>query len=482
MINFLHFFRQQHSIKEVRVRIAPSPTGFFHIGTARTALFNWVFAKKLGGKFIFRIEDTDLERSEKIYEEDIISGLQWLGLQWDEGPFRQSERLDIYEKYLQYLLDKKAAYYCECSKEKLGEERHIQQKMGQVPKYGGTCRLKNISAENGQVIRFAVPEKEAVRFNDMVRGMIEFNPELIGDIAIAKNIRTPLYNFAVVVDDYDMRISHVIRGEDHIANTPKQILISRALGFPEPIFAHLPLILDPDRSKMSKRHSATSIKEYREMGYLPDALLNFMTLLGWHPEDDKEKMPLAEIVEKFDMARVQKGGAVFDVQKLNWLNSEYIREKTGEELFAMIADIFGEQSVLFKDKATTIKLLETGKMRMEKLSDYSDLRESFLPHPYDAVMLLGKQNKTKEEAAVHLSKCRDIIQAVTSEEFNKKNLEELIMPYAEIAGRGAVLWPLRVSLSGADKSPGPFEIMDIIGKEESLIRVELSIKKLNDEA
>ncbi len=461
----------------VRVRIAPSPTGFLHIGTARTALFNWLFAKKMGGKFIFRIEDTDLERSEKRFEDDIIEGLQWLGLQWDEGPFRQSERLDTYEHALRELLDKGLAYYCECTKEQLDRDRKAQQEEGKAPIYLGACRDKHVPPERGQVIRFRVPEHETVSFDDMIRGTISFETDLIGDLAIAKNLRTPLYNFAVVVDDHEMRMSHVIRGEDHIANTPKQILIARALGFTPPVFAHLPLILDPDRSKMSKRHAATSLKEYRDQGYLPDALVNFIALLGWHPLDDKEKMPRAEIIEKFDISRVQKGGAVFDVQKLNWLNAEYIKEKSGEELLAMLINLYGEEKVLFRDAPSTVKLLEAGKMRMEKLGDYQSLRDSFLPHAYDGALLIGKKN-TREDAAVHLSKCQEIIRSILVDEFTQGNLEAMLMPYANNEGRAAVLWPLRVALSGQERSPGPFEIMAIIGKDESLDRIALAIVKL----
>src|SRR3989344_5438972 len=221
---------------KIRVRIAPSPTGYLHIGTARTALFNWLFAKKMGGKFILRIEDTDLERSEKRFEEDIIKGLKWLGLDWDEGPYRQSERLEIYKKYLIKLLENGNAYYCECPKEELEEERQLQMKRGEAPKYSGKCRDKNLS--NGQLIRFII-KKGKVTFQDLIRGEISFDTDLIGDIAIAKNLKTPLYNFAVVIDDEEMKISHIIRGEDHIANTPKQILIQKALGFPRPHYAHL---------------------------------------------------------------------------------------------------------------------------------------------------------------------------------------------------------------------------------------------------
>ena len=281
---------------KVRVRLAPSPTGYLHIGTARTALFNYLFAKKHEGQFILRVEDTDIERSEKKYEKDIMDGLRWLGLEWDEGPveaategqllvnqykgdfgpYRQSGRTAIYEKYLKKLLDEGHAYYCYCTKEELEAERQAMLSQGLAPKYSGRCRNgKPSDANDPQIIRFKVPDVR-VSFRDMIRGEISFNAGLIGDIAIAKNLQTPLYNFVVVIDDHEMEITHVIRGEDHINNTPKQILFMEALGFSRPHYAHLPLILDPDRSKMSKRYSATAIQEYRNQGYLPEAVINFL--------------------------------------------------------------------------------------------------------------------------------------------------------------------------------------------------------------
>jgi nondiscriminating glutamyl-tRNA synthetase len=457
-----------------RVRIAPSPTGYLHIGTARTALFNWLFAKKQGGKFILRIEDTDLERSEKKYEKDIIDGLSWLGLEWDEGPYRQSERLNIYEKYLKQLLKEEKAYYCDCGKEELEKERQEQQKRGESPKYSGKCRDRGISAEQAQVIRFKIGEEE-IKFKDLIRGEISFKSGLIGDIAIAKNLRTPLYNFAVVVDDYEMEISQVIRGEDHIANTPKQILIQKALNFPHPQYAHLPLILDPDRSKMSKRYSATSIKEYQTQGYLPEALVNFITLLGWHPNDDREKMSIPEIIEKFDLGRIQKGGAIFDIQKLDWLNAQYIKEKSNEELARLINELYGEEIKDTQEKM--LKILKVGKERMVKLSDYLALKESFELSEYPAELLIWK-NSDKFQIKENLRKTQEIIRGVISHEFNRETLEKLIMPLADSEGRGEVLWPLRVALSGKDKSPGPFEIIEVIDKEETLERLKIALEKM----
>lgn len=326
--------------QEIRVRIAPSPTGYLHIGTARTALFNYLFAKNQGGKFILRIEDTDLERSDEKFTKEIIESLHWLGIEYDEGPdvggpyspYRQRERLETYKKYLKQLLDENKAYYCFCTEEELEKEREAQMARGEPPIYSGRCaelnerQIKKFYDESRKpIIRFRMPAKIIV-FEDLIRGVLEFDTKLIGDIAIAKNLETPLYNFAVVIDDYTMKISHVIRGEDHISNTPKQLAIIEALEFPKPKYAHLPMILGPDQSKLSKRHGATSIREYCDQGYLPEAMLNFMALLGWNSKTEQEIFSKEELIKNFLLEKTSKSGAVFNIEKLNWLNGYYIRK------------------------------------------------------------------------------------------------------------------------------------------------------------
>ena len=314
--------------------MAPSPTGPLHIGTARTTLFNWLFARGRDGTFILRIEDTDKERSKKEYEEELVEGLKWLGIEWDEFA-RQSERTDLYRKYLEKLLTSGDAYYCYCTKEELEGQRQAMLASGVPPKYSGHCRnlAKPPTGRKPEVIRFKVPEIK-VEFKDMIRGKVAFDAALLGDQVIAKDLDTPLYNFAVVIDDNEMRITHVIRGEDHLSNTPKQILIFRALGFDEPIFAHIPLILNPDRSKMSKRFADTALTQYREAGYLPEAIVNFLALLGWHPKDDKEILSAEDLIAEFDLARVQKAGAIFNQEKLDWLNREHMKKMSDKELAA----------------------------------------------------------------------------------------------------------------------------------------------------
>ncbi len=460
---------------EVRVRIAPSPTGYFHVGGARTALFNWLFAKHHGGKFILRIEDTDLERSKKIFEEDIITSLQWLGLDWDEGPIRQTDRLNIYEKHLRQLLEKGSAYYCFCTKEELEAERQGMLAQGFAPKYSGKCRKltadevrANQKKALASVIRFRIPETR-VDFTDIIRGNISFDGALIGDIVIAKDLRSPLYNFAVVVDDAEMAISHVIRGEEHLANTPRQIFIQEALGFSRPKYAHLPLILNPDRSKMSKRFSATALHEYKDHGYLSEALVNFIAFLGWHPKDDKEILSIEELIKEFDLERVQKAGAVFNVDKLDWLNAQYLKKLTAKELAKALAVAPTEDN---------FKIIELTRERMKKLTDFKALTEFFYELPdYDSKLLVWKSSP-RRAILENLREEEKLLGGLKSDDFTRAESEKLLLPLAEARGRGDTLWPLRAALSGQEASPGPFEIMDALGKKETLRRIQIAIDKL----
>lgn len=445
----------------VRVRIAPSPTGQLHIGTARTALFNWIFAKKNNGKLILRIEDTDAIRSTPAFEKDITEQLQWLGLQWDEGPFRQSERALIYTKYLTALLEKRCAYYCDCPKETLEAERAAMREQGIAPRYRGACREKKISAGKGTVIRFAMPEKN-ISFIDLVRGKIEFNTALIGDFIIAKNLQTPLYNFAVVVDDADMDITHVIRGEDHIPNTPKQIAIQETLGFKHPHYAHIPLILDADRNKMSKRNSATALADYRAAGYLPEAINNFLTLLGWHPQNNREIMSIEDSILAFDLGRVQKAGAVFSLDKLNWINAQYIKKTHDAELLKYLGWELSEHN---------IKIIELLKPRAQTLNDFKALGAFFFTLPDYEPQLLQWKTMQSPEIIASLERTALLIREGRAHD---------IPASAEQQGRGETFWPLRAALSGQQESPGPLEILAIIGKEEALARIAIALKKLTD--
>jgi glutamyl-tRNA synthetase len=325
----------------VRVRFAPSPTGHLHVGNARTALFNWLYARRRGGVFVLRIEDTDRERSTADSEAALMDDLRWLGLGWDEGhgmggphgPYRQSERLAVYSEYARALLAAGHAYYCFCSPRQLEAERLAAHAAGQPPKYSGRCRAldpadagRRVGAGEPAAVRFAVPSGRDVAFDDLVRGRVTFHTDVIGDPVLVRTGGVPAYNFAVVVDDLAMRISHVIRGEDHISNTPRQLLIYEALGGSAPVFAHLPFVLGPDHAPLSKRHGATSVGEFRERGYLAEALVNYLALLGWSPGDNQEILPLAEIAGRFEFDRVSHSAAVFDVDKLAWMNRHYMKE------------------------------------------------------------------------------------------------------------------------------------------------------------
>ncbi|MDE2099937.1 MAG: glutamate--tRNA ligase [Patescibacteria group bacterium] len=465
--------------EDVRVRFAPSPTGPLHIGSARTALFNYLFAKATGGKFILRIEDTDFERSKEEFTQNITAGLSWLGLSWDEY-YKQSERLPIYRGYLENLIEEGKAYPCFCSKEDLEAERQAMLSQGLAPKYSGKCRAipkeeaaKKVEAGEGYVIRFKTPETE-VSFKDSIHGTIKFETAPIGDFVIARNFDQPLYQFAVVVDDMLMKINYIIRGDDHISNTPKQILIAKALGAEIPHFAHIPMILNPDRSKMSKRFADTSLQDYIDKGYLSEAIVNFLALLGWHPQDDQEVMSMEEIIKKFDIARVQKGGAVFNSEKLDWFNTYYLShlpdEKLLEEAKKFLPSEWNVNSKMLSSVKTRAKNL--GELR-ETLLFYFELPE----YPKD---LLRWKEETNERVAENLREMLKILEDTDGNLFAEKSLEAKIMFILEEKSRGEWLWPLRVALSGQKNSPGPFEMMEALGKAETVRRVQAGIRKAEE--
>src|SRR3989344_2114848 len=479
--------------KEIRVRLAPSPTGPLHIGGARTALFNYLFAKQQKGDFILRIEDTDKERSDQKWTEEIISELQWLGIEWQEGPdiggklgpYKQSQRSDIYKEYLEKLLAEKKAYYCFCVPEDLEAKRQDQISRGLAPKYDGTCKNlsekiieSNIKEHKTSVIRFFIHDKK-VKFHDAIRGEIEFDTGLLGDIVIAKNMDTPLFHFTVVVDDFLMEISHVIRGEDHLSNTPRQMLLQEALGFSHPTYAHIPLFLNTDKSKMSKRQGDVALKDYHDKGYLPEALINFMALLGWNPGTEKEIFSLTDLVKEFSVEKVQKSSAVFSVQRLDYLNGYYIREKSNSKLAALCLQYLPKEAENMPQKNLE-KIIEAYKTRMKKLSDITELTDFFFKESlsYDKNMLRwSKMGDSELKESLEASK--KILSL--AKKFDKKSLEELLVREAEkfnAKNRGYLLWPLRVALSGKEASASPFEIAEILGREKTLQRLQEAIQIL----
>lgn len=488
--------------------MAPSPTGSLHIGTARTALFNLLFAKKQGGALILRIEDTDVERSTKESESDILAGFEWLGIRFDEGvmpdgsqkgeygPYRQMERLDMYEQALKQLLKEHKAYYCFCTKEELEAQRISQETSGQVPKYSGKCRsiadeeaAKRLIEAPTAVIRIKVPTAGTITFTDLIRGEVTTDVGLLGDMVIAKGLRQPLYNFAVVIDDETMQISHVIRGEDHLANTPKQILIAQALHYKSPEFAHLPIILSATgKGKMSKRDGGTTIKEYIDEGYLPEAMINFIGLLGWHPSGDNEVLTLDQMAAEFSIERVQKGGAKFNKEKLDWFGGYYLKQAVNERILELLQSSFlpalleplRAQNIQIPDDAQFLKMIAIGKERAVKLSDFASMFAPFLKlPPYETSLLVWKKG-TAQGAREHLEKTRGLLEQLQDADFSKASTEREIMPLAEKNGRGDVLWPLRVALSGSENSPGPFDMLDILGKHESLLRIDFALTKISE--
>jgi len=464
------------SSKKVRVRFAPSPTGPLHIGVARTALVNWIFTKANGGEFILRIEDTDKERSKPEFEDDIKNGLNWLGLKWDEF-YRQSDRSDIHREHLVKLLDAKMAYYCFCTKEELEDERQAMLAQGLAPKYSGKCRGtkdeevdRRLDSGDKHVLRFRVADAK-IQFKDLIRGNISIDTALMGDMVIARDLDEPLYNFAVVVDDALNEITHVIRGEDLISSTPLQILIIKALNFNVPKFAHLPIILNPDRSKMSKRLSDTALSDYIKAGYLKEAMINFLAFLGWHPKENKEVMGLDEIIDEFDIGRVQKGGAIFNVEKLDWLNSNYIREVDVSVFIDMAKEYLPKEWKLTEAMALSVR------GRIDKLSDVKDLVDFYFELPdYDTNLLRWKSGSV-HDAAIHLKEGLDFLSGVPENKFTRDYLENELLGKLPKESRGDTLWPVRVALSGKQASPGPFEIMEALGKEESLDRINAAIAK-----
>ena len=471
----------------MKTRIAPSPTGNLHIGTARTALFNYLYAKNQQGVFALRIEDTDIARSTKESEKDILEGLEWLGIIPDEGvtstgekgsqgPYRQSERKDMYTPYLNQLIQQGDAYWCNWSREDIEKSKQESIDNHQQFVLRSPYREKKISPTETSVLRFKVPET-IIHFEDKIRGKISFNTSLIDDFVIAKSLDYPLYNFVVVIDDELMDITHIIRGEDHIANTPKQILLNQSLGFGRKHFAHIPLILASDKSKMSKRFGATSIREYREQGYLPEAMINFLALLGWNEGNDREYYTIGEIIEKFSLKRVQKSGAIFNIQKLDSINSHYIKQLP-ESTKIQLGQKFLEKNGYSTQQWTQIQLKKIILLECQRIKKFDEIGKEieflwFSPQ-YKLDILAYKEMKS-QDIIQSLEWTYKIVYTIEDEQFS--HIEEILKQAIQQEGKntGEILWPLRVALSGQSKSPSPFEISSILGKSETLYRIEKAI-------
>jgi glutamyl-tRNA synthetase len=478
--------------------MAPSPTGPLHIGTARTSLYNFLFARHVGGTYVLRIEDTDFERSTADYERDILDNLHWLGITWDEGPqhaggedigpfapYRQSLRMDRYAREADRLLQSGAAYHCWCTTEELDAVRQEQEARKEAPRYNGRC-LNLTDADRAQfeaegrrpAIRLRVPP-ERIRFDDLIRGEVEFDNALLGDFVIVRSTGVPLYHFVVVIDDEQMEISHVIRGEDHLSNTPKHIALIRALGYREPVFGHIPLILNPDRSKMSKRKSQTAITDYRVQGYLPEAMVNFLAFLGWSPGTEEEIFSLAELADRFEIGEVHKAGAVFDRDRLDYLNGVYIRALTDAELALRLRAYVPDTL----DDAALAGLVPLVKERMVRLTDAAEL-SGFLSEPDDVVAswwtvedLLPKGRDASDVSGA-LGVARDAIAECV--DWSAEALEAEARAAAETLGwkAGDFFRPIRLAVTGKAVSPPLFGSLALLGREPSLRRLDGALERL----
>jgi len=457
----------------MRVRFAPSPTGQLHVGNARTALFNWLLAHGKDGTFILRIEDTDAERSTRESETSILEDVRWLGLDWDEGPdvdgqhgpYRQSERLHLYASYANELIGSDHAYYCFCSPARLEADRQADLAASRPPKYRGTCRALSrdesrarMEAGERPVVRFKVPENIEVSFHDLVRGDVTFNSEVIGDPVIVRSDGRPAYNFAVVVDDALMEITHVIRGEDHISNTPRQLLIYRALGFTPPEFAHLSLVMGPDHTPLSKRHGATSVAEFRQRGYLPEALVNYLALIGWSPGGDEELLPIGELARRFALEDVGHSAGVFDIEKLSWMNRHYMKEASPARLAAEAARYFTARGYVKRrtDEAMEylVSLLPLTVGSVDRLEEMPD-RLAFL-FEYDAAVAVSRQAVAD---VVHEPGARDVIaalpDAIEGPLPDREAFRAMAARVKERTGQKgrALFHPIRVALTGEGGGP-----------------------------
>lgn len=483
--------------KEVRVRYAPSPTGYIHIGNLRTALYNFLFARHTGGKFIVRIEDTDQARKVEGAVENLLTTLKWAGLDYDEGPekggdygpYYQSERLDIYKTHVDILLQKKKAYHCFCTSERLTALREEQQKQKlNQTKYDKLCLhlsdeeiAANIANGMPHVVRLNVDPSSTIKFKDEIRGDVEFSGEVVDDQVLIKSDNYPTYHLANVIDDHLMKVTHVIRGEEWLPSTPKHVLLYEAFGWEVPVFAHLPLLLNADRSKLSKRQGDVSVEDYRKKGFLSEALINFIAMLGWTAGDDKEFYYINELIESFSLDRVNNSGAVFDIEKLNWLNAEHLRRKSDEDLVRILrADLITSK---FSDNEYSdeylIKVIHAMKERVSFVQEFYEKGFYFFEEPNNYEESAVKK-RWKEESPLILKKYAEKISMLDNP--SKDDYETVLHETAADmnVGNGNVIHPLRLSVSGVSGGPGIFEILSIIGKDKTINRINAIIRNLRN--
>ena len=474
----------------VRVRFAPSPTGMLHVGGARTALFNWLFARKHRGTFLLRIEDTDVARSTPENVTIILDGLKWLGLSWDEEPCFQSQRMDLYEKRVDQLIREKKVYFCYCTRERIQQAREEAAKKKMTWEYDGRCRnlsaeeiAENEAAEMPRAVRFMVPPGKTV-FEDVIQGTVTVDHERVEDFVIQRSDGQPTYHLAVVSDDIDMGITHVIRGADHISNTPKQILLYDAFSVTPPIFAHLPLILGTDKSRLSKRHGATSVTAYRDQHYLPRALVNFLALLGWSPGDDTEYMDMDELVRRFSLEAVSKSNAVFDVQKLDWINGLYISYMSAPELFPLLKEELEKEKLWdpryeTDEKEWFLQLLDALKSRGKTIPNFVDNCRPYVTDDFAYEPKAVKKRLKDPGLPVYMRELLDAFRDL--EPFTMESVEQTIRRIAEQhdVKAGLLIHALRTALTGRLAGPGIFDVVALMGRDKTLARLEKLIEFLD---
>jgi len=472
---------QPDSPEKLRARFAPSPTGYLHVGGARTALFNWLFARHFGGTLVLRIEDTDLERSTPEMVGGILQGLQWLGITWDEGPYYQTRRVDLYRAAAARLLENGAAYYCFCRREELEARRSKAAQEGRPTRYEGTCRrigrgeaLRRKDAGEPAALRFAVPENGSTGFDDAVFGNVEFANTELEDFVLLRSDGSPTYHLSVVADDIDLRITHIIRGADHISNTPKQVLLYQALGAAMPVFAHVPLILGPDRTRLSKRHGATSVTTYREEGIVPEAFRNFLALLGWTPpEGIPEVLSDEELIRLFGLDAISKSNAVFDRDKLDWFNTEYIRTYPAEKLLPLVEEEWKRAGVTpTRDRNSLLAAIDLLKARARNLKDFvgsfrAFFTEEFAPDP-------AAVEKFLKDASVRRMLVELGERYAVAQDFSEQGTEKVLRDFAaeKSVKAGALINGARVALTGQGVAPSLFAVMSNLGKERTTQRLK----------
>ena len=486
--------------EKVRVRFAPSPTGSLHIGGARTALFNLLFARHNNGTFVLRIEDTDTERSTEESAAQIIRSLKWLGIEWDEGPekggdfgpYFQSQRLELYRREVERLLAEGKAYRCYCTPEELAERREAALKAGKAPRYDGTCRnltpeqIAKFEAEGRKyTIRLKMPEEGQTEVNDLIRGRVVFENSVLDDLIIVKSNGIPTYNFACVVDDNAMQITHIIRAEEHLSNTPKQIQVYKALGYDIPQFAHVPMILAPDRSKLSKRHGATSVEEFRDQGYLAQAIINYLTLLGWSPEGTEEIFGMEKAINEFTLERVNKTAAIYDVKKLTWINGHYMRELDSGFVTEQTVPFMVKRGIITEQEAEEKfdyikRIVEISRDRAKTLDELAESIAFFFQDVTEYEEKGVRKHFAKENAAQLLTQGADALEKL--EDFTLENTETTFRNITEAMGLKAaeLIHPTRLAITGRTVGPGLFDIIVLLGREKTVERMRKAAKWISD--